>query len=300
MARQDSLTTARRIRRQLSSQQRMEVGQLFFDITSSATDLTLVATPPASLRAGTIICIDLEVMWVASVNTATNVVSVIRGYLDSDAAVHLALALVEIAPRFTMLDIVDAMINELNAWGPQLYRTVDQTFTVDTTVETLQLPLAWADLYGVCQVRQSEVGTTNTVWPQLACKLVRGSAAGFAGASTSGVLLRFLEPLRSGSVHVVAALPFDATTVPTNGDLLATIGMSNSQLDVLELGVRRRLLLQGDNDLNARQSQDDSRLAEENPVAGMLSIHQLQLALYTRRRTEEANRLARLYPIRMQ
>lgn len=300
MARDSSLTTARRIRRQLSSQQRMEVAQLSVGIAAGDSTLMLATTPPAALRAGTLLCIDLELLWVTNVNTSTNVISVLRGYLDSDAADHTVGALIEIAPRFTMLDIVDAMVNELAAWGPGLYRTVDDTFTVDTTAETLELPLAWSGLYGVCQVRQSSVGTTNTVWPELPARLIRGTATGFDGAPTSGVMLRFLEPIRSGSVHVVAALPFDVSALTTDVDLLDTVGMHESQLDVLELGVRRRLLLQGDNDLGARQAQDDSRLAEENPVGGMLSIHQLQLALYSRRRTEEANRLARLYPLRMQ
>lgn len=299
MARTDVLTTAQRIRRQMQGQHRLQVMQLNSMLTDSATSFITAHTLPASVRAGVVLECGTELMFVVNKDVDTNTVTVIRGYLDSDAAEHPTTELLHVAPNPSLLDIVDAMVNEINSWSPQLYWVNDETLTVATTAETAELSADMAGLLGVVRVLQSHVGTDVTTWPRIGAKAILGTAAGFTGATTSGALLRFTEPVRSGSVYVQVAMPFSLSTIATDDDLVTDHHVPVSALDVLELGVARRLLLSRDNTINDRQPQDESRQAEENPIGGLVSVHSLQLALYRRRMSQEASRLRALYPITM-
>lgn len=298
MARTDVLTTGNRIRRQLGSGHRQEIFQLQAALSAVTPSVVATAPLPASVRAGSLLVVESELMRVTSVAPTTNTATVVRGYLGSEAATHAVTELVDINPRFSMLDITDAMQSEIDAWVPHIYNVISATFTVATSARTLELPAAWSSLLGIIDVMQSDASGDITSWPKVAVKLIRGRSADFTGAPTSGVLLRFVEPIRTGEVYVVAAMPFDTTLLTTTADLVTDVGLGLTQLDVLELGVKRRLLLQGDNGRTARQPQDEARRAEETPLGSLMSIHQLQLALYTRRRSEEAARLQRLYPIK--
>jgi hypothetical protein len=300
MARTNVLTTAKRIRRQLSSAHRQEEGVLFADINDSATTVQFDTTLLPAVRAGTLIGIDLELMRVRSKDDANNTVSVTRGYLDSTAVAHTAGAQIDISPRFSLLDIFDSMQSEIDSWGQQLYYTVSDTFAVPTTSTTLELPLAWASLLGVCELLQNEVSNdSNVAWPRVDAKLIRGKAGEFDGAATSGILLRFLEPIRTGSVYVVAALPFDATALAVTSDLVTDFHLEPALLDVLELGVKRRCTVDSDNNRGARQAQDESRMAQEVPYGSMVSLTQLGMAQYMRRKSEHVSLLHRRYPLRI-
>ena len=121
MARTDVLTTARRIRRQLGSQHRQEVLVLASAITDSDTTLNFTTDLPLGLAVGQMLCVDFEALYVQSINTTTNAVTVIRGYLDTEAAAHAAASMVEMAPRFSLPDIYDAMQSEVQSWAPALF-----------------------------------------------------------------------------------------------------------------------------------------------------------------------------------
>lgn len=298
MARTDVMTTARRIRRQLSSGHRFDQLVLLNTIDDSTTSVTIDGTLPAGLIAGAMLCVDVELMRVRSVNATTNSVNVLRGYLDSTAAEHLSGALIDLNARFSLLDIFEAMRAELASWPPDLYQAADDTFTVDTGIATYELPSIWATALGVIDVRQSDERTSEeTTWPRLPHRVYRGSSSGFDGATTSGLLLRFLEPVRSGALHITVALPI-TSDIAVGDDLATAHGLNDGLLDVLELGVKRRLIHDGEHARSSRDAQDEIRRSEETPIGAMTSIHQMQNAIYTRRRAEEANRLRRFYPIR--
>ena len=82
-------------------------------------------------------------------------------------------------------------------------------------------------------------------------------------------------------------------------DLVTNTHLENSMLDVLEMGTARRLMHNSDYARSARQAQDEARRTVETPVSATLAPQQYDLALYIRRKTEEANRLRRLYPLRL-
>lgn len=298
MARTNVLTTAKRIRRHLRTGYRNEQTTLNGAIDAVQTAMQFTDWHK-SIQPGVTLGIDTELIRVVTANPTTLGVTVIRGYLDSDAASHATLALVDIAPRFSLLDVVDAMQSEVAGWGQQLYYVADQTLAVATSASTLELPVAWTDMLGVISVLQNE-GTTNAVWPSLGTKLIRGTATGFSGAPLSGALLRFIEPIRTGSLHVVVALAFDPTVLAdTTKDLVTDAHLSPGLIDVLELGTQRRVVAQDSDNRGSRSAQDEPRRAEETPPGSMTPVAQFQYGLYTKRRSEEVARLRRRFPIRM-
>lgn len=297
----NALTTAKRIRRQASKGYRHEQVQLQVALTPTDTTITLTATLPKGLIVGTTIGADLELMLVTSISTATNQCNVIRGYQDTVAVAHAINSLADIAPRFTVVDIFDAMRAEIGSWGNTLYRVVHQEFTVAYAAQTVELPVGWVGFLGVVEVVQSELGTISTVWPRLPAKLVRGDNTGyFTGAPTSGLLLRFTEPIRTGQVLVTAAIPFLPTDITITNDLIVDLSLTVGMIDVLEMGVKRRLMMDELSSKGARHAQDETRLAVETPIGSLVPMGQLQLAQYTHRLQTEANRLHRQFPIRIQ
>jgi hypothetical protein len=130
-------------------------------------------------------------------------------------------------------------------------------------------------------------------------RLIRGTAADFTGAPLGGTMLRFHEPVRTGSVYLTVAMPYDSSTMTIDDDLVDDLHLSHSLLDVLELGTQRRLMLNSEYARSARQPQDEARRSEETPVGALVPSNQFLVSLYIRRRQEEVNRLRRLYPIRI-
>jgi hypothetical protein len=303
MARSNVLTTAKRIRRHLGPGHRQEVAQLLDFTDASQTSILFAGSVlPTGVAPGVTLGIDLELLRVVSVDTAGLAATVIRGFLDSDADTHDAGAQIDVAPRFSMLDIVDAMMSEIDSWGQQLYYTTSDTFSVATSDVTLELPAAWTSLLGVIACNQSETAsftTGATVWPELPARLIRGTPTDFDGALTSGILLRFLEPIRTGAVYIVAAMPFRSSGMLLTQDLGTDFHLPDSMLDVLEMGTTRRLILNSDAARGSRVAQDEARRAEETPVGSMVSLDQLQLAQYRLRKAEEVRLLRRNYPIRI-
>jgi hypothetical protein len=298
VARTNVLTTAKRIRRHLRTGYRNEQTTLNGAIDASTNTLVLT-TWYSSLQAGVTLGIDTELVRIVSINAVASTITVLRGYLDSDPATHADKVLVDIAPRFSLLDVTDAMQSEIASWGQRLYRVEDQTLTVATGSSTLELPVAWTDILGVVSVNQND-GTTNTVWPQIGARLLRGTPTGFNGASTSGALLRFVEPIRTGGIHVVVALAFDSTVLadPTK-DLITDAKLTPGLIDVLELGTQRRVVAQDSDNRGSRSAQDEPRRAEETPAGSLLPTMGFQNGLYQKRIVDEVGRLRRRHPIRM-
>lgn len=299
MARTSVQTTAERIRRQLASGHQQEAAGLFATIDGVVTTIGFDAALPAAVRAGTILGLESELVRVRTRDVVNNQVTVIRGYLDSDPVAHTAGISIDISPRFSMLDIYDAMQTEIDSWGQHLYYVAGQTFAVATNAVTLEMPVAWSNMLGLVESVQSETSTDTTVWPVIKGRLIRGIQGSFDGAPTSGILLRFKEPIRTGAVYLAAALPFSTIPFAPSADLVTDLKMTVSQMGLLEMGVKQRLLIDSENNRGARQAQDESRQAAEVPYGSMVSITQLALARYSLRRQEEVAKLRRLYPLRI-
>lgn len=301
MARTSVLETAQRIRRQLVSSSRPQQLSLGAALDASETTVLFVETMPNGLVAGSTLGIDTELMRVMSVNTSTNSVVVMRGYLDTDPMTHALGTLVDVDPRFSLTDIVEAMRTELLSWGPAMYYPLSDTFTVSLSASVLELPLAWQDMIGVLELLQSDgsplVG--DTTWPRVGAKLIRGELGSFDGAPTSGLLLRFTEPIRNGQVYCTVGMPYDTQVFDTTKDLVTDLHLTEGMVELVELGAKKRVIMDGEYERVARQPLEPQRFGENTMLQSVTSMFQMFEAQYRNRKTQEINKLRRLYPLRI-
>lgn len=304
MARSTVITTVQRIRRQLDASVRHEYNRLGANIDADDTVITTDFEPQVSIRDGALLACESELMRVISVNRPAHEVTVIRGFQDSTATSHLDLAEVQISPRWTLFDIKDAMISEIESWSPRLFRVVNyQWDTVTDEDETIELPVELTNALGVVSLRrQWTEETESNAWPELPFRLMHGTVGTWDGATVSGMVIRMLPNLgqpRSGKVSALVTIPFDVSTAPLvdTEDLVEDYGLEQSMLEVVELGVKMRLL--GDQEIgrSARNQQDEPRRAEEVPSGAALQTAQTIRSNYDRRFNQEVTKLRTKYPM---
>lgn len=302
MARTDIRTTVKRIRRTLASGHRGEYAALATGINETETTVTFDSDLPRGLGPNSLLNVDLEQMRVRSIDEATKTAVVVRGWGDSVGEDHAIGEEIAINPRFSLLDIYTEVVNEVEAWGPMLWQPAQTTFAVASAAETVELPVEWLDMYFVIAVSRYMPGFQQndvTAWPRMTNTSLQRSAAGlfFASAATTGLLLRLGEPVNEGTVHVTAALPFTLQDRGLDEDLVDDVGIPSSSMDLLEMGVRMRLLNQGEIGRSARQAQGDARVAAETPVGSMVPVLAMMERTYAKRFAVEQRKLYARYPI---
>lgn len=295
MARTSVTTTIQRIRRQLQSGYRFEANYLNGAIGMGDTTIALSITPTAGLQPGAIVYVDLEAMRVLTVNQSSSTMTVQRAIYDSTPAAHTSGSEVVINPRFSPLDIFDALQEEIASYGPQLYRVDADEFAVAEVDDILQLPAAWSDCYGIIDVRRKWADTGVESWPRLQCRFQRSGPTATGGNS----ILRFTESVLTGTVYVQVARPFVLTGFDLTKDLVTDVLLPDSMLDVVGMGTKFRLLVDNENGRTARSAQDEPRRAEEIPVGSTVQPLQLNNALYRNRKQEEVNKLRAMWPVRI-
>jgi len=115
-----------RVSRQLLSGTIEERNKLASTITSSATSVTM-SFELSGLRAGTVIEIDSELMYVWEDTPSTKTITVERGYAGTTAAAHSAGAVAVVNPRFSKAQMLDALnqdIDDLSSPVNGLFRVV--------------------------------------------------------------------------------------------------------------------------------------------------------------------------------
>src|SRR4051794_25315063 len=99
-------------RRHLYGTDREDMNTLNGSVTDVATTLTLTYDA-TTLSKGDYLSIDLEVLYVWSVDPTTSIATVRRGMLGSTPATHADGALVYVNPRFTDFEIFQAINDDL-------------------------------------------------------------------------------------------------------------------------------------------------------------------------------------------
>jgi len=289
--------TVQRVRRQLASGYRLETNVLNGALDAVSTTVSVAYAMPVGLQPGAIIYVDTEAMRVVTVNAAAQTFTVIRGYYDSDAATHADASEVVINPRFSPLDIIDALREEIASYGPQLYRVDADEFTVVEVQDTLALPLAWNDCYGVIDVRRqwADNGGVDS-WPRIQSRFQRGDSNWTATSGAS--IIRFIQTVQAGTIYVQVARPFVISSLTLATDLVTDVKLPESMLDVVAMGTKLRLLVDNENGRTARTAQDEPRRAEETPVGSTMQPLQLNTSLYRNRKQEEINKLRAQWPVR--
>lgn len=303
MARSNVATTIERIRRQLNASIRHETNELAVNLDTTTGVVTLEYDLAASIQKGTILSVGRELMRVVSKNESAKEVTVIRGWQDSEGEAHVDGDEVLISPRFTRMDIYDAMIDEITAWAPKLFRVATYEWSIDDETDTVELPALYADALGLISVRRlwdDDAADGASSWPTIGFRLLRGDAAVWSGASTSGLLIRLLPNngiRRAGAIVSQIAVPFDVTSdeLLETEDLIVDYGLEPSMLEVVDLGVKMRIIGDGETGRTQRGAQDEPRRAEEVPAGASLTIAQTIRSNYARRFGDEVAKLQHKY-----
>lgn len=298
MSRTKVNSAVQRVKRQLASSFRYEVNVLLSAVNHSDTAVTFKYELPASVITGAVLSIANEEMRVMTVDRVAKSVQVLRGWNNSSPISHLADEEIHINPRFSGLDIYEALIDEVTSWGPDLYRTVARQESVSDGQQTIDLPLAWRDIYGLVDVRRNWSGDSTTSWARVEGRLQRGVPGTWDNGPKSGVLFRMFPPVYSGSLYFVAAAPLAVDNITWYADLIDDVGLKPSMLDVLDMGIKWRLLGDSEAGRSARVAQDMPRRAEEVPPRSASDEATRLYPLYVRRKAEEIDRLRWQYPLR--
>ena len=287
-----------RVKRQLASSFRYEINTLATNLSTVATTVTLGYDLPASVIPGAVISAKQELMRVMQVDRIAQTITVLRGWNGSERLNHSTGDEVMINPRFSGMDIYEALIDELTSWGADLYRILGRVETVSDSQDTINLPQSWRSIYGIIDVRRQWTDEDSSSWPRLSGRLQKGVAGTWTDGPSSGALFRMFPPVRAGAVYLLAAAPLDVDSISWTADLVDDIGMQASQLDVLDMGIKWRLLGDAEAGRSARVAQDQPRRAEEVPPRSASDEATRIYPLYVRRKQEEVDRLRWQYPLR--
>ena len=301
MSRTDVSQTIERIRRQLNSTVRLEVNVLGGSLTTSETQLSFTYDLPNSLRSGAVLSLGTELMRVVNTNVSAKTADVIRGWQDSDPEAHALGDEVLINPRFNRFDIFDAIQQEIDSWEPDLFYIVDATWETTDATQGVEVPTANANALGVAYVRRNwDNDNDSPVWPEYRYDLHRGRPGSVTPGQASGLFIRFTEGIgyaSTGDVIAGLAMPYTSDGITEATDLV-DLEITRSMIELIELGVKARLM--GDDEIghSARNAQDEPRRNQDVQPGEALSVAQSMLQRYERRRNMEIRRLRTRYPFR--
>jgi len=289
-------------RRHLFTGQPEKLNKLDGAINSSVTSFTL-KYDTGGVQAGTILSIDLEEIYVFSVNaTAKMVQDCSRGYNGTTAASHVDTSLVTAQPKFSQFRILQALNDDLNdlsspSNGMFQIKTVQLTFSpvrfgYDMTSVT--------DIISIAEVRYRMPGPTRT-WPRInSYTLARNMpSSGTFGDFPSGTALILYETAYPGyPIQVRYRAPYvDMTNLTDN--VTTITGLQSTALDIPPLGAAIRLVLGREIHRNFDEAQGEPRRAEEVPPQASAGSMRGLAALRQQRINAEAARLVRAYNYEM-
>lgn len=303
MARTTVENTIERIRRQLNSSIRLEVNTVAATMTTSTDPITFTYDLPNSVRSGAVLSVGRELMRVVSVNRSAKTANVIRGWEDSDAEAHAIGDEILINPRFTRMDIYDAMLQEIDSWQPDLFKATDIAVTFAEDAQGFEIPSANSNALGLISLRANITEDESTSWPEYAYTLQRGRSANLTPTEGTGLFVRFTanggRARGAGTAAVRLAVPYVSTDISDEtSDLVTDVGLDLPLLELVELGVKSRLIMDDEYARTGRGIQDEPRRTEETQPGAALSMAQFTLQRYERRRHQEVDRMRQMYPYR--
>lgn len=275
--------------------------------TVQPTDLTVAFDfQPEMIQGGSYVAVDLEIMYVWSMNG--NTATVQRGMLGSTAATHQAGTLAYANPRFSKFAIFNALnaeINDLSGPPNGLFQPKNFQVTTFPVQRTYAVPVTNNDLIDILDIRY-QPPTPEFHWPRLdrwQYDLLRDMPTGELeqgiGDPTSGMWVRLETPVYPGRVmNIVYSAPFTMFAALTDDAQTAT-GLPVSALDIPPLGAAARLMGVREAKRAFTESEVDTRRAAEVPVGAASKAAQTLLALLNERIKTEFTRLMRQYPDRM-
>lgn len=259
-------------------------------VNSSVLQLTV---DDASQISRGLIEIDDELVWVKTVDTTANVLTVSafgRGYRETTAASHAQNALVINSPRYPRQAIRNAINETLQALYPDVYAVKkSETNTAVATTVTYGLP---ADVGWIVSVSWQSVGPSQRWVPvrRWSFDAVADTTAFSGGKSID--IHDIMVPGRTIKV-VYAAEP----TSPVNdSDTLVSLGFMESHRDLVILGAAAKLLMYADAARLQTGSVESADRSQFVPSGAGMAAGRGLYQLFQMRKAEETAALQRLYP----
>lgn len=280
-----------RAARQLLSGTVEERNKLAVALTATATTVVLSYDLGAA-RAGALIQIDSELMYIWEVSATTKTLIVDRGANGTTVETHAAGSIVTVNPKFPRDQMLEALNDELvDLCSPMnglfQIKTVDFTYNASKRQNTLP---AVDEIIDLLDVRYRYIATD---YKQVnGVKLIRNLPT---KDFNTGYALQIDSLIPTSTVRVTYKTPFTKTS--SESDNLQTIcGYPESAEDILVYGIQIRLIAPREIKRNFTESQGDTRRAEEVPNGAVGNSITNLLRLRRDRITAEAARLARQYP----
>lgn len=289
-----------RVRRQWQATLRPTAYVLSDDYTAGGADLPLDGDL-AHIGEGSVVEVGTSLYYITGINSSS--LTVLPNWEGTTSANASAGDFAEIDPRIPKSTLADMAYAEITSWASQLWRVA----TVDVEVSTSE--------------RAYDLGTSDEVIFILGTRLQPGgqpthptqlSWAGDSWAKAKAQLLREMPvadfasgqavqletfPTVATTMRVIYATPFDLSTFTGPTDLVATCGLTAGQLDVLDAGLRWRLLSSGLVTRTDWQAAGMSRDAEEVNPTDILRAVDMARSIRDRRLADEALELRRQWGI---
>ena len=264
--------------------------------TSAALTATSTSVPFQydlnGIRAGGVIQIDNELMYVWEVDSGSKTATVERAWNGTTAVAHVVYSVAIVDPKFPraqILEAINAEIDDLSSPMNGLYQIKSMELNYNGTSTMINLPT----IDKIIDLVSVTVRYIATDYPKITrCRLIRDLPN---DDFNSGYAIRFDEQVRAGRIIVVYKSPFTNVTTETQ-NLQNIAGFPATAEDILIMGAQIRLVSPREVKRNFTESQGDTRRSEEVPTGSVSSSINNIIRMRRDRITAEAARLARQYP----
>lgn len=278
---------------------RDELNELGSAIADSDTDLTLTM-PLSGVTQGSYLGIDLEVLYVKSVDSTSSVATVRRAMLGSTAVAHAQGALVYVNPLFSKWQIfknLNIEIASLSGADNGLFAVTAFTVLSSPVQKTYDIPALNNDIRRLLEIRYDAVGPER-YWPVVPlrhCQIIRDVTTDTN--NVSGLAIRIEECFLPGRSLVVRyAGDFSPLDADLTDDAATTTGLGPTMIDIPALGAAARLMGVREAKRTFVERSVDTRRAAEVPAGSSARAAGVLLQLLSGRITSEAARLAQKWP----
>lgn len=268
-----------RARRSLLSGHREELNQLAVALTDTIGTSVAFSNTLRGIAEGADFEVDGELMHVWAIDASSKTATVTRGWQGSTAATHAVNAVARINPRFPTVDMMAALVDEVN----DLCSPVNGLFRMRTAAVTWKVGVDFEG-YDISAI-------TDMLTPYA----LDGDTRGWYEVDRTNSVLRADFTLTTVTLMYRATYSAPASL---STDLVATSGVPSTLEDVLVWGVQSRLVPQRETSRNFIDSQGEPRRAEEVPPGAASQSFGGLYRMRTQRIMAEAMRLKAQYPIR--
>lgn len=260
-------------------------------LTAGATSVTFLYSLEG-IRAGSVIQIDTELMYVWEVTATSKIVTVERGWNGTTAAAHVTSSITIVDPKFPRSQILEAVNSEIDDLSSPMNGLFQiKSLEVDYNGTSVMMNLPTIDK--IIDLISVSLRFISTDYPKIRrCRLIRDLPN---DDFNSGYAIRFDEQVRSGRMVVVYKAPFTNVTAETQ-NLQNVSGFPTTCEDILIMGAQIRLVSPREVKRSFTESQGDTRRPEEVPPGSVTNSLTNLMRMRRDRVTAEAARLARQYP----